>query len=254
MTKKQFLLGILAAMLAFGFVLAGCPTESDKEEEGLPPYNEPTIGRETVSYTNVPIIGAPFYLYVSSENFAKIGYSGSIYDGKLTLTLGYPKSRSMTPPTVSDFRLFFGDDANKTSTVDVSRATNTAIFDGFTYKSGAGTGFITRLREDTDGDSISEIVYIFVDDDTTLSRGPKTIQITPSKGDPYDVSYRAFSLPLKRGWNLVERDHIVTETDYSVVIKIADKNVPWAWIDPDSLSPSQSPSIVSDLRSRQWIK
>jgi hypothetical protein len=91
-----------------------------------------------------------------------------------------------------------------------------------------------EIREETFAKA-SDISYIWVDRDCTLSRGAKTMSFPDGKENGGDyhgetVEFSAFELPLKAGWNLVQMNRYQYGNEGKnriITVKIADRDVPW---------------------------
>jgi hypothetical protein len=254
---SAFLFGMLAAVLAFGLVLAGCPADSDDDDDdggkdnGPPAITEPTTGRATVSYSNVPISGADTTLTVNAPDGARGITAFSITGGKLTLELGTPDTPQPVDYLLSHDGygdLFGGNSGDYEVTVSPSdTGVNVVAIDSFHVQVSNIDYYLDRSWEDTDGatyQNSSEIIYVYVSGNVTLSRDVKTSTST-FEGGTYTMRYSAFSLPLKTGWNLVQYDKNFTvsanNATVQLTLKIADKDIPWVLdVDEDDEDDEES--------------
>jgi hypothetical protein len=96
----------------------------------------------------------------------------------------------------------------------------------------AASGRLSRKSVETDYKTYgigSEITYVYVSADVTLSRTAKSM----NDGEGRSKSFSGFNIPLETGWNLVQVDYYQTQTSASITIKTADKDVPWIWEEYD---------------------
>jgi len=165
---------------------------------------------------------------IPEQNIESYG-KWSVTDGKLKATLNAPSSAETDP--ISDMlspgsgaENFFGS-VTGTNAVSVSDNTaSIAMLDGFGYNQ----YWIDRSLETGDNESnyqLKQIYYVYVDKDVTLSRAKKTISVDVGGGMSYSVTYSAFNLPAKAGWNLVQMD--MNAANFTITIKVADKDIPW---------------------------
>ncbi|GHT73413.1 hypothetical protein FACS1894124_1760 [Spirochaetia bacterium] len=230
--KKAIMVGMLAAVLAFGLVLAGCDNgNGGGDDDGpLPGIKEETTGKETIAYSDISVSGIANASYANTSN----GYTIAVSGGKLTLSLTTP---TYTEPVSGFGSWLFGQDYSSwnnatnsavyTNPFTASPANvNIAVQDSFAVDSN-WTESVARYWEDTDGTTYqksSQIVYVYVSGDVALTRA--AIKRNGDHGDP-DTNYAAISLSLKKGWNLVQVDSNYTASGGSVTVKIADKDIPW---------------------------
>jgi hypothetical protein len=261
---KLGLAGMLALALTFGLVLTGCDDDDpDGGEKGLtlPGLSGPATGITTVTVANVQVkeeISSPNGtddIIDSAQTFTEVratGFGskvGDITGGKLSLTLGTPAGPLAAVSTLNGLQSshLFGRTDIDTGTgtsyaVTFDPANSPAQFltiEGFGLYTAPPTGnpAFTLRREAMATDmatymDASSIIYIYVDQDVTLSRAAKTWTVpgTDENGDPlvFTNKYAAISLPLKEGWNLVQTDeHMTQQGDVDTKVKIADKDVPW---------------------------
>jgi hypothetical protein len=169
----------------------------------LPAITEPTTGRLTVSYTDVPISGAASSLnFTGTENLGRGIASFSIVAGKLTLALVTPTvTTSVTEFLNKDGSLFFGNTTGDNK-VTASGNPDVTVMRALTDKA----PYLLRVYMDTDGATYYnryEIIHVYVSADVTFTRVAKTITIDFIGGP---VNFSAVNLPLKTGCNLVQTD------------------------------------------------
>jgi hypothetical protein len=236
MKQKGFWAGILASMLVFGLGFVSCGGDDDDDPPGLnlPPITEETIGQESIAVTDEPLIGdAPDGEYTWGEYTGR-GFTATVTGGKLSFTLGTPDDAQLQSFSQLLNGLWYecpvsATDGDQEETLTPS--VDTAKYYWFSTFHNAGDEVrLFRSAVATDNATYykgSYIDYFYVDKDVTLTRAALTI--TDDDGDI--DSYAAVSLPLQKGWNLVQTDFHVTISTTSYITTntsyIATKNVPW---------------------------
>jgi hypothetical protein len=200
-----------------------------------PAIAEPVTGRASITYTGIALTGDGASITVPRVTNADAGTELSITGGKLTLTLTTPAAplAISTLPIKKDandayngWGIFGNTNGDNALTFDPANGGVTAASIGsFSVdNSGYGGYKIARGAYDTDEagyENGTEICYIYVSGDVTITRAAKTI------GRNY---YHAINLPLKAGWNLVQVDQKRPKSGGSVFsVKIAGKDIPWRY-------------------------
>jgi hypothetical protein len=227
--SRKRLAGFAVLLVAAIFTMTGCSADDDGDD--LPPINEQTTGVPKVEVKDVKLAGAGASKVTIVPQTIGEGYgTWSVTNGVLALTLDTPiadvdlQTSTDWLSNEEDGGRFFGstdtdgDDAVKTDDKDGNvNIASQSFFPSPAY-------YIERLKAENDDAAYvksSNIVYIYVSKDITLSRGKVMIP-------DYCATYSAFNLPLKQGWNLMQSDlNVPTGKDGTVTIKIADKDVPW---------------------------
>jgi hypothetical protein len=208
---------MLGMVLAFSLAIVSCSHEGSGVPE-LPAIDEATTGRPSITYTNIALSGEGASAFTMAQyNNAAQGYTIAVTAGKMTLSLTTPSSPVPVNTVLSaNSGLFKGAASNNASA-------NIVDLDPFDAGSSYGIG---RIKTDQ-ATYANMIYYVYVSADVILTGTAHS-----ESEESFVVNYAAFSLPLKRGWNLVQRDQNVTTSSMSgtSMIKIADKNVPWALI------------------------
>jgi hypothetical protein len=242
---KAAALGLCVLALVFGFALAGCDNPAGGDGGDETPGFQAT-GLPEVRGTNIPLVqGRRGLIYGETFDLNALNVTGSpraqdgimsysVANGKFSFSLGTPApavSESVTQSIVMGLGVF----PNSTSGDPAWAVTETPpgrhmkCVGSFTVNSSERT-YISRstTQYDQSGDFVnSGIMYVYVDGDVTLSRGEKTD--APS-GITYTIT--AFNLPLRAGWNLVQRDQQVRSSpglSSTTTVKIADRDIPWTF-------------------------
>jgi hypothetical protein len=234
MKKKVFVLGLLATALAVGLVLAGCDTGGggdDGDGLQLPSIDEETTGLTTVTGSNISVPGLDSSLSHTQE--ATDGVAFSVADGKFSFTLSTPNNTSVWDNSGLGWYLFGKVDADYEAAVTPNDAAF-ALVDEFSW---GEDNQIYRMAIDTNKKTYmnrSEIVYVYVSKDVTLSRAAKTWTYTDEEWTE-NTNWNEVNLALKTGWNLVQIDSHETESGNTgtetATVKIATNNVPWVFSD-----------------------
>jgi hypothetical protein len=210
--------GLIALVAITGLWLVGCniPTggsgSSGIQDDGG--IGEPTTGRKTITYKDAALEGAPDGSIARTT--INNGITFSLNGGKMYMF--FPENPSGAS-LVSDFKnqgagSFLGSQTVASQvTIDPSSAesANIVAVPNFMVDN------IKLARSLDEGNKGSDIIYVHVSADVTFSSN----QINDV------LSYNAFELALKTGWNLVQSDY----TDTTVTIKIADTKIPWTVVD-----------------------
>jgi hypothetical protein len=215
----------LAVLLVAMVALTGCgdkPGDGSNGKDTLSSIDEETTGQAEISYTDVALTGEgasdlTFEEYENSDD----GYTIEVTDGKLTLSLTTPSSTESVS-TFFDRNLFGSDDDDFKADPDT---VNITTLDAFYNE--LNNCRVQRHWRDTDEKTYyksSQIVYVYVDADVTITRAVKQFE-----DEECVINWSAIHLPLKKGWNLVQVDNNDTLTGGTgtATTKIADKNVPW---------------------------
>jgi hypothetical protein len=229
-TKRFFSFGLLAVMLVYGLVLAGCDTSDEPSDEGLgvklPAITEETTGRNGITGSNIALeagrevtqtfVNSLTYPGETNQN----GVTWSVTNGKLSFSFGTP---NQTDPLDAEMV-----DLEDWTNVQVSPPDAKAyLVDDFYFRiegtnGNSGNGYyIERYKNETDDATYyrrSKIIYLYVSKDVTLSA---------QSGQDEHSTYTAFNLSLKAGWNLLQEDRYATPNSQTLSISIATKNVPW---------------------------
>jgi hypothetical protein len=239
-TKRFFLFGLSAVLLALGLVLAasltlaGCGGDDGDGGGGgldLPGIDEETTGRSSISGTNISVTGTGMPQALETKT-GSYGETFSITGGKLSFTLSASPSGAQAFASNSglQWKLFGNGDSDYT--VNPTNALFATV-SGFYWNDGNVGYEISRAAYKTDYATyqiISEIIYVYADKDVTLSRAAKN-WTQEYGGQTSNYQWGAVNLALKTGWNLVQIDSDATgnENNFTekVTVKIADKNVPW---------------------------
>jgi hypothetical protein len=227
-TKRFFLFGLPVLLLALGLALAGCGGDDDGDGGGdglnLPGIDEPTTGRETIKSPDggISLTGLPSSL---EEKTDSTGATFSVKGGKFSFELPKSPNNQNTLANNSSLRSTLFNDSQATDYTTTAEEATFASVTRFSWSTGDTSYSINRRASETDEKTYeysSEIVYIYVSENVTLSRAAKTS--TDSQVD-------AVNLALKAGWNLVQKDRRYTVSGSTgtekITVKIADKNVPW---------------------------
>lgn len=230
--KNLFLIGL--AVLAIS--LAGCPTDGDDSSSpspstglDLPAISEPTTGQAAIKLTSVDLEGdIPNETLTGSGD----GYSFSVAGGKLNLTLNTPSN-----PVVGKDTGYINKNLLGGSPPDAEFAETVVPDDAkFSIPSFSGTVggqnyyYLRRFKGETDKETYSissEILYVYVDKDCTITRDEKSWPETDDDGKTWPLKCNAVNLSLKKGWNLVQIDDNSTRELLTRTMKIASQNVPW---------------------------
>jgi hypothetical protein len=238
---------IFIGLAVLVIALAAC-----KNDGGDPPANPPTglnlldldvtksTGQSSITGTNITltgegaagiiVTGGSIVDYIS--NVTTNG-SFSVTNGKLSFDLGTPSSpsvvTSLNKSNSDSVDFFYRTDSDYKLTFSDSSAT-AVIIPGFVCSFAGSQYTIWRFAEAGDGVTYLQqaaIGYIYVSADCTISRQAKTWTEPGNDGSSWTVDYKAFELPLKTGWNLIQIDMDVSGGGETTVLKIADKDVPW---------------------------
>jgi hypothetical protein len=207
----------------------GCSDGDDDADDGqtidLPAITEPATGRGTIEYTDVSVTGltGTVAAYMDTSN----GYTFSVTDGKMTLTLNTPSSTQ----SVNQSTLLQGDMARIFGPEGALTITGTANFTAvFSFRDQSNNVRVERSKAETDDVTYyneSAIYYFYVSANVTISQAAYTYNGTDSDGSSYVNRYGAISLALMTGWNLVQLDQYSTVAENTLSAKIADQDVPW---------------------------
>ena len=251
MQNKKLMIGI--ALLTFGFVLAGCnlgPVDGDDPSGsgdlgvgGLGPIGEPTTGRETVKESGVLL--EPLYMSgITTADVAQLNVpeeshpidgikSWGVTRGRLSYELGKPDVLLESQILLVSFYDFGHSDEWKVTVKEDIKGM--AVF-AFIFENDGKNYQIVRSKGEINGKTArsSMILYIYVDGNAILERGK--VKGLPDElgeivGQGYTITFNAFRLELKKGWNLVQFDGAQTSgsnTETIITAKIADKDVPWS--------------------------
>jgi hypothetical protein len=234
MKRNVFVLGLLAAALAFGFVLAGCGGDDDDGVGGgLPPISEPTTGQPSVTGSNIAVLDLATTL--SHTQGETNGVAFSVANGKLSFELTTPNNAAVWDNSEGNdlAETLFGKTTGEYAATATPNEAKFAMVNWFSFSDITGSA-IRRWTGDGDGvtyANTSRIVYVYADRDVILSRIAKNW--TESSGS-LTITFKcdAVSLALKTGWNLVQSDGRATMNGNTmtatVTAKIATNNVPWA--------------------------
>jgi hypothetical protein len=233
MKTKRYFFGLPAVLLAvsasltLSLALTGCGGDEDNPEPGDPITGLPTVTGEDIY---VPGEGMPVsYDGVPGDN----GESFTITGGKLSFTLP-PDPTNAQPLSANEkvqSMLFGNSDPATANPGDAAFV----IVDGFPFGNGGKNWLISK--EETTGDlftsgsvTVSKIVYVYADQDVTLSRAAQ--DWTTGGENPIDYQWGAVNLALKQGWSLVRLDLQATVTDSTITVKATvaiatTDDVPW---------------------------
>ncbi|MDR1106673.1 MAG: hypothetical protein LBL44_09975 [Treponema sp.] len=235
-TKRFFLFGLLAVLLATSLVLTGCGgDDGDGDGLNLPGITEPTTGLQTVEGKDITVSGTGMPQSLETQT-GNNGETFTISGGKFSFTL--PESPPYPQALSSGYSLrytLFGDVSG-----DYTATPGDATFvmvSSFQWNAGNTYYEINRAVTDTDMATYqdrSQIVYVYASKDVTLSQDADTWEDSWSEGnvtETYKTQWGAVNLALKKGWNLVQIDSYETKNgnDYTqkATVKIATHNVPW---------------------------
>jgi hypothetical protein len=221
-TKRFFLFGLLAVLLALALVLAGCGGDDESDDTDTGKITEPTTGQQTIStpaggisVTGLPQTAAP----QTDEN---TGATFSITDGKFSFTL--PESPT-NPRAVTEI-LGNGCSASPEDALFV-------MVYGFNWEDENNWYSMRRESTTETGGEItgeSNIVYIYASKDVTVT-SPAEEYSNEYEGKTEIWRSDAVTITLKKGWNLVQTDTSITTSGNTTTnvstAKIATKNVPW---------------------------
>ncbi|MDR3335303.1 MAG: hypothetical protein LBT13_10545 [Treponema sp.] len=199
----------------------------------LPGITEEASGRPTITVTNATLEGeGASNVTIPSQTIN--GGTWSVTAGKLNLTLNTPSTQAVSTWLSNDGRHFVGSvDGENVVTISDNTAQITSI-KGLRYRANSIDYYVERAKYETDEETYimaSGIAYVYVSKDVTLNRGQKQGGLGDSA--TVTVTYSAFTLPLKTGWNLVQIDEELQiyedmkPTSGTMAVKIANRNVPW---------------------------
>jgi hypothetical protein len=224
-TKRVFIFGLPAVLLALSLVLTGCGGDDEGDDKGITGQTTVTGNDLEVSGTGMPDAFGP-----------QTGNNGEIFSiagGKLSFTL---PAAPANPKVLSSHQelqeVLFGDGSDATATPDDAKF---VMVNGF-HLVNEGTNYLISKGKTT-GDllasgsmSASKIVYVHADNDVVLSRDAK--EWTTDSGMSVTYHWGAVNLALKQGWNLVRLDAEINMNGSSATanatVKIATTDdVPW---------------------------
>ncbi len=256
------ILGILGLALVFGFT--GCDPNGDDDDDqpgndrpatglNLPAIDEPTTGLSTVTVTDYDLGDEWNDTSISDNTYITVSKAGSpsesvgtwsVTAGKLALEITEAPSADATigvadlnGVNVDEYGSIFGrTDAGYELTIDPTDSAarfgiaSFGYFDINDQSTRYDLDRSARVSDETTYSDSSVIDYVYVSADVTITRAEKAWTETYTEGT-YNMTYAAINLPLKAGWNLVQRDTYMTSNSETITIKIADKNVPWELVD-----------------------
>jgi hypothetical protein len=224
------------ALLASGFVLAGCnpgliddsvPGGIDGDQTGLPNFevlNKPLEAGSGMTAADVEDL----FLDPPSEIGDGVEY-WNVFAGLLSFEVKTPKELVDARQWADGY--FYAEEDDKWKVITTGNA-NVKEIDGFKSDGYAIYRFAYEESGDNDSGSYREIGidYIYVNADVTFRRD-EIKEEWNATGDSGTKTYKAFKLELKKGWNLVQMDYTHTWNDNiedeTTSVTIATKDVPW---------------------------
>jgi hypothetical protein len=220
------LLGIIATAAVIAVGMAGCGGEEDIDDTpgvDLLPITGETTGRPRITGTDITleaeqnITQAEVYNLNLAGETDQGGKTWSVEGGKLTFSLKTPDETDTLDAEMSSL----GPWTNVQIDPADARAFSVTEFSAW---GDDNKNYYTIKRHKSESEEniynrYSEIIYLYVSKGVTVSG--------ESEQDDYGVTYTAFDISLKTGWNLLQWDAFRTQTGGTQILSIAEKNVPW---------------------------